>query len=129
MKGKFLKAIYSVLALSCIVGLGLSSETPGGGDGATATCNCDYENDLTGATVSHSAKVRVYVRVDGESEYAGTFDTDLTGDAASNQTIAPGECHYVRYSYICVPVLFLYECELPTSFTIAKRSVGFGDCQ
>lgn len=114
------------LGIALVLLVGAAAADVGTGAG-TAVCNCAEEGNLTGANIPHSKTVKVFVNTESGRQDIGGHTTGETGTAFSGQTIAPGKCKYVRYSFVCESTPLQWICYVQ-SFTLAERDATAEDC-
>lgn len=120
---------HSLTSLGVALALLVGSVAAQVGTGASTSvvCNCGTEGDLTGANVQHSKTAKVFVNTESGRTDVGSHETGESGNAFTNQTVSPGKCKYVRYTFNCEQTPIQWICTV-NSYTLDERDVTANDC-
>jgi hypothetical protein len=121
------RASFTSLGVALALLAGTVAAQVGTGASTSVVCNCNTEGDLTGATVQHSKTAKVYVNTESGRQDVGSHETGESGTAFTNQTVSPGKCKYVRYSFSCEQTSIQWIC-IVNSYTLAERDLTAEDC-
>ena len=104
----------------------ITHETVNGLGSGTAVCNCSTQQ-VGGANIPHVSSTLVTLR-DGQGTNAGSHGTGHTGTGFGGQTIDPGKCKYVQYSFACRKTSQDEWVCWVQSFSLAERDTTTADC-